>query len=314
MNIVFFGTSEFAVPSLRELLDSGHKILTLVTQPDRKKGRNLKLSSPPTKVLALPRGIPVHQPDNVSSAGSVNYLRKLDPDLFVVIAFGQILKREVLSIPKFYAINLHGSLLPKYRGAAPTNWAIINGDKSSGVTVIRMNEAMDEGDIMLRREVDIDSDDTNITLSEKLSELGAKALLEVISSIENGGKLNFVKQDNDQVSLAPKLKKENGLIDWNEEAIKIYNNVRGLLPWPGAYTHYDGRILKVLQAELANDPIVGDNAQNGEVVDIVKDKGIVVRTGSGHLVIKYLQLEGKRILDADSFLRGHRIEKGYRFA
>lgn len=314
MNIVFFGTSEFAIPSFRELLDSGHKILTLVTQPDRKKGRNLKLSGPPAKVLALTKGIPIYQPDNVSSAESVNYLRKLNPDLFVVISFGQILKREVLSIPKFYAINLHGSLLPKYKGAAPTNWAIINGDKSSGVTIIRMNEKMDEGDIILKREVGVDSDDTNITLSEKLSELGAKALLEVIGSIESGKKINFVKQDDNQATLAPKLKKEDGLIDWNEEAIKIYNKIRGLLPWPGAYTYYDGRILKILQAELTDDPIVGRMAQNGEVVDIVKDRGIVVRTGSGHLVIKYLQLEGKKILDADSFLRGHRIEKGYRFS
>jgi len=314
MNIVFFGTSEFAIPSFRELLDSGHKLLTLVTQPDRKKGRNLKLSSPPTKVLALAKGIPVYQPDNVSSVESINCLKKLDADIFIVIAFGQILKREVLAIPKFYAINLHGSLLPKYRGAAPTNWAIINGDKSSGVTVIRMNERMDEGDIILKREVGIDGDDTNITLSEKLSELGAKALLEVIGSVESGRKINFVKQDDNQASLAPKLKKEDGRIDWNEEAIRIYNKVRGLLPWPGAYTHYNGRTLKILQAELVGDPIVGRMAQSGEVVDIVKDKGIVVRTGSGSLVIKYLQLEGKKILDADSFVRGHRIEKGYRFS
>lgn len=313
MNIVFFGTSEFAIPALRELLNSTHKILALVTQPDRKKGRNLKLSSPATKVLALAKGVPVYQPDNVSIVESISYLKGLNADIFVVIAFGQILKSEVLSIPKFYAINLHGSLLPKYRGAAPTNWAVINGDKSTGITIIRMNERMDEGDIILKREVNIDGDDTNITLSEKLSELGAKALLEVINSIESGKKLNIVKQDDSQASLAPKLKKEDGLIDWSEEAVRIFNKVRGLLPWPGAYTHYNGRILKILHAELVDDPILGKMAQPGEVVDIVKDKGIIVHTGSGHLAIRYLQLEGKKILDADSFVRGHRIEKGYKF-
>ena len=309
MNIVFFGTSEFAIASFRELLDSRHKILALVTQPDRKKGRNLKLSSSPTKVLAITKGVPVYQPDNVSSAEAINYLRKLNPDLFIVIAFGQILKREALAIPKFYAVNLHGSLLPKYRGAAPTNWAIINGDKSSGVTVIRMNEKMDEGDIILKREVDIDEDDTNITLSEKLSGLGAKVLLEVIDSIENGKNITFIKQDDNKASLAPKLRKEDGLIDWNEEAVKIYNKIRGLLPWPGAYTHYNKRILKILQAELMDSSMLGKMAEPGEVVNIIKGKGIIVRAGSGNLAIKYLQLEGKRNMTAGEFLRGTPISQ-----
>ncbi|MBU0606121.1 MAG: methionyl-tRNA formyltransferase, partial [Candidatus Omnitrophica bacterium] len=173
MNIAFFGTAEFAIPAFRALIASKHRVLALVTQPDRKRGRNLKIQPPPTKVVAETHGIPVYQPEDASGRESIEYLKKLGADLFVVIAFGQILKQEALGIPKLSAINLHGSLLPRYRGAAPTNWAIINGDKSSGVTIIRMNERMDEGDIILKSETAIDADDTNITLSEALSALGA---------------------------------------------------------------------------------------------------------------------------------------------
>lgn len=310
MNIVFFGTSEFAIEPLEALLGSRHKVLALVTQPDRQRGRNLKLSPPATKVLALSKGIPVYQPEDASSIDSVNYLKGLRADLFVVIAFGQILRKSVLSIPKFYAINLHGSLLPKYRGAAPTNWAVINGDKTSGVTIIKMNERMDEGDIILKREAAIDPEDTNITLNEKLSSLGAGALLEAIDIIEKKAAAPE-KQDGSKATYAPKLKKEDGLIDWSEPAAVIHNKVRGFLPWPGAYTRYNGRTLKILKTETAD--AAGDDLEIGEVADIIKDKGIIVRTGSGDLLIKYLQLEGKKEMDADSFVRGHKIERGYRF-
>ncbi|MDO8525125.1 MAG: methionyl-tRNA formyltransferase [Candidatus Omnitrophota bacterium] len=310
MNIVFFGTSEFAIPSLRALLDSGHKALAVVTQPDRKSGRNLKLSPSPVKVLAIAKYIPVFQPWCASDTESMSYLKKLNADLFIVISFGQILKREILSIPKLYAINVHGSLLPKYRGAAPTNWAVMNGDNVSGVTVIKLNEKMDEGDVILRRETAIDADDTNITLTEKLSETGAAALIEAMSMIENGS-ANLEKQDSAKATYAPKLKKEDGLIDWNQGAVRIHNKVRGLLPWPGAYTYYDGKILKILKTEVL--PPQAGSGDMGEVVDIAKDKGIIVRTGSGGLAIQYLQLEGKRDLDAGSFIRGHRIERGYKF-
>ncbi|MBI5143615.1 MAG: methionyl-tRNA formyltransferase, partial [Candidatus Omnitrophica bacterium] len=218
----------------------------------------------------------------------------------------------VLSIPKLYSINLHGSLLPEYRGAAPTNWAIINGERTSGVTVIRMNERMDEGDIILQREVKIGEEDTNITLSEKLSELGAEALSEAIGLIEKKS-VTFTKQDSAKASYAPKLKKEDGIIDWSDPALKIHNKVRGLIPWPGAYTHFEGRILKIWETKVLDSPS-DRTVKNGKVIDIIKNKGIVIKTASDSLVIKYLQLEGKRILDADSFLRGHRIEKGYRFS
>jgi len=313
MKIIFFGTSDFAIPALKGLLESRHKVLAVVTQPDRKKGRSLKLSPPPTKVLALSENIPVYQPADASGKESVDYLKKLNADIFVVISFGQILKKEALSVPKLYSINVHGSLLPKYRGAAPTNWAIINGERSSGVTIIRMNERMDEGDIILKKEAAIEDDDTNITLSEKLSVAGAVALEEALDLIEKDRDLKFTPQDNSHASYAPKLKKEDGLIDWNEPAAKVRNRVRGLLPWPGAYTHYEGRILKVLKTEVLNDAVRERGVNPGEVLDVAKGKGIIVRAGDGLVAIQNLQLEGKKILDADSFVRGHRIAKGYRF-
>ncbi|MFA6321824.1 MAG: methionyl-tRNA formyltransferase [Candidatus Omnitrophota bacterium] len=310
MNIIFFGTSDFALPSMEALLKAGHRILAVVTQPDRKRGRDLKLSPPPVKVLALAKGIPVFQPQDASSKESAGYLKALNADLFVVISFGQILKSEILSIPKIYAINVHGSLLPAYRGAAPTNWAVINGERTSGVTVIKLNEKMDEGDIVLRREAAIEPDDTNVTFTEKLSEIGAAALIESIVLIEKGS-AKPERQDSAKATYAPKMKKEDGLIGWNESAVRIHNKVRGLLPWPGAYTYYDGRMLKVLKTELISMSAQGVAA--GQVIDILKDRGIAVRTGDGDLLMQYLQLEGKKPLEADAFVRGHRIARGYKF-
>jgi methionyl-tRNA formyltransferase len=312
MNIVFFGTSEFAIPSLRELLVSRHKVLAVVTQPDRKKGRELKLSPPPAKVLALSHGIPVCQPQNASSAETIMYLKGLAADFFVVVSFGQILKKELLAVPKIYAVNVHGSLLPKYRGAAPTNWAMLSGDASSGVTIMKMSERLDAGEIIAQKNVVIDDEDTNITLSEELSELGAKALVETLDAAADGKKIDLIPQDDSLATYAPKLKKEDGLIDWNESAAKIRNKVRALIPWPGAYTRYDGNILKILKTDIV-DVACGPGVAPAEVVDIVKGRGIFVKAGTGVIAITHLQLEGKKILDADAFLRGHPIVKGYRF-
>ena len=310
MNIVFFGTSEFAMTVLRRLIDSKHKVLAMVTQPDRQKGRRLKVSPPPTKVLAMAQDIPVYQPDDVSGKDSVAYLKKLNADLFVVVAFGQILKKEALDIPKLCCVNIHSSLLPKYRGAAPTNWAIINGDTASGVTIIRMNEKMDEGDIIFKKETTIDKKDTNITLSEKLASLGSGALMDTIELI-GSGKAKFTKQDDSAATYAPKLKKEDGLINWDEPAMKIHNKVRGLLPWPGAYTHFRGKTLKILKAEVIE--ALDSEGAGGEVVDIIKHKGIVVKTGAGNLLIQYVQIEAKKPFDTDALLCGYKIPIGYRF-
>lgn len=313
MNIVFFGTSEFAVPSLKALVNSRHKVLALVTQPDRKRGRQLKLSPPAAKVVALAENIPVFQPQDASGRESIEYLKGLNADLFVVIAFGQILKKDLLAVPRLYCINIHGSLLPLYRGAAPTNRAVMNGDRTSGITIIRMNERMDEGDIIISKETTIDREDTNITLGETLADLGASALLETLELIENGREINFRKQDSSRSSLAPKLKKVDGLIDWRLPAAILHNRVRGLLPWPGAYTHYEGKVLKVLKTKPDKTDSPADAARCGTVSAVIPGEGIAVQTGSGTLIIQYLQLEGKKELDADSFLRGHRIPIGYKF-
>lgn len=310
MNIVFFGTSDFALGVLHSLIDSRHKVLTVVTQPDKEKGRHLKVSPPPTKVLAETRGIPVYQPADVSSKDSVSYLRRLNADLFVVVAFGQILKKEALDIPRAYCVNIHTSLLPKYRGAAPTNWAIINGDSMSGVSIIKMNERMDEGDIILKKEMAIDNCDTNITLSERLADLGSEAFMEAMELIEQG-KVELAIQDDSFATYAPKLKKKDGLIDWNESAVRIHNKVRGLLPWPGAYTHFKFKTLKILKTEVLD---AGNNrGLNGEVLNIIKHKGIVVRAADGDLLIQYVQIEGKKPFDTDAFLCGHKMEIGYIF-
>jgi methionyl-tRNA formyltransferase len=310
MKIVFFGTSEFAMTVLRRLVDSKHKILAVVTQPDRQKGRRLKISPPQTKVLAAARNIPVYQSLDASDEESVAYLKKLNADLFVVAAFGQILKKEVLELPEAYAVNIHGSLLPKYRGAAPTNWTIINGDVTTGVTIIKMNEKMDEGDIILKKEIAIDPSDTNITLSEKLADLGALALNEAIKLIESGG-VKFAGQNDLIATYAPKLKKEDGLINWSQPALNIHNKVRGLLPWPGAYTHFKGKVLKILNTEVLES--APDKGSSGEVVDIIKHKGIVVKAGEGRVLIKYVQIEAKKPFCTDAFLCGHKVGLGFVF-
>jgi methionyl-tRNA formyltransferase len=310
MNIVFFGTSDFALEVLHRLIDSSHKVLAVVTQPDRQKGRALKIAPPPVKVLAESRGIPVYQPNDASGKDSVTYLKRLNADLFVVVAFGQILKKEVLELPKIYSVNVHGSLLPKYRGAAPTNWAIINGESSTGVTVIKLNEKMDEGDMILKKEIAIDKEDTNVTLSEKLSDLGADALIEAMELISSGS-ARPEKQNASQATYAPKLKKEDGLIDWNEPATKIHNKVRGFLPWPSAYTNFNKKVLKIMKTRVLEGCPAG--GKPGEVVEIIKHKGIAVKTGEGNILIEHVQLEAKKPFDTDAFLCGHKIALGHRF-
>lgn len=306
MKIVFFGSSLFAVPSLKALLDSSHKVLAVSTQPDRAKGRNLKLSETPVKTLALSRGIKnIYQPEKISDKASIKYLKSLSADLFVVVAYGEILPKEILEVPKIYSINLHASLLPKYRGAAPINRAIINGETKTGFSIIKMNEKMDAGDILLKRSVEIEPDDTSLTLDRKLSELGGILILDAIRFIELD-KVTFKKQDAKKVSFAPKLKKEDGLIDWKNPAAKIHNMVRGLVPWPCAYTFLDTKLLKVWKTEVLPSR---EKRQPGQVIDAGKNT-ILVSAGKDLLIIKELQLEGKNRMDAASFMRGHKIERG----
>ncbi|MFC1576795.1 methionyl-tRNA formyltransferase [Candidatus Omnitrophota bacterium] len=308
MKVVFFGSGDFAISSLEAITGSGHKVLTVVTQPDRKGGRHLKLTPPPVKVAASLANIAVYQPELASESASIEHLKALGADVFVVVSFGQILSAELLKVPRKCSINLHGSLLPRYRGAAPVNYAIINGDKKSGVTVIKMSPQMDAGEMILHAETDIKGIDTSISLGERLADIGAKLVVESLDLIEQD-KAAFTAQDEKAVSYAPKLKKSDGLIDWKKPANAVRNLARGLQPWPGAYTHLDGKMLKIYNAEVVDRPASGE-FKPGQIVEVVREEGIIVKAGKMCLFVKSLQIEGKRIVDAAAFLRGHKLKPG----
>ncbi|MFH1752697.1 MAG: methionyl-tRNA formyltransferase [Candidatus Omnitrophota bacterium] len=308
MKIVFFGTSDFAVPSLERIMASDHELCAVVTQPDRKKGRNLVLTPPPVKAIIEKSSIALHQPPDASAPETVAALRDHGADLFVVVEFGQILKRGLLDLPNEFCVNLHASLLPKYRGASPINWALVNGEDVTGVTTMKMAEKMDAGDIILQREVVIKPSDTGRTLRARLAEMGAGLLLETIGLIDSG-KAVFKKQNDREATYAPKLKKEDGRIDWSKGAREIENRVRGLAPWPSAYTYWEGKLIKIWNAD-AKDARSAEH-DPGKVLSF--DDGIVVGTGKGELSIKTLQLEGGKKLDAASFLNGHKIKIGDQF-
>ncbi len=305
MNIVFFGSSRFAAPVLKALLASKHKVACVLTQPDKQKGRGLHFAGTVVKTLALESGIRIYQPDNVNDADAVKFLKDLNPDLFVVIAYGQILSSGILNIPKIFSINLHASLLPKYRGAAPINWALIKGEETTGITVIKMAKEMDAGPIILQKDIEISNDDTAITLEDKISNLAAQLLLATLSSIEDNN-YNLMPQDEDKVSFAPKLKKEDGRIDWNKPAQDIYNLIRGCINWPGAFTYYNGKLLKIYRAKVSPLEALQAPMSPGEIVKVSKE-GITVVTGKDNLIIEELQIEGKRRMRVEEFIAGHKI-------
>jgi methionyl-tRNA formyltransferase len=307
MRIVFFGTSAFAIPSLERIVSMGHQVLLAVTRPDRAKGRYLNLKPPAIKEVACGLGVPVFQPADVSSEEAVARLKGLDADLFVVVAFGQILSEEILAIPKKLSVNLHASLLPKYRGAAPINWAIINGEKTTGVTVFRLDKKMDAGDIILSEITDIGDDEGAASLSERLAAMGAEVLAQSLELIETN-KAVFKKQDARLAGFAPKLKKQDGLLDWRSDAAHLHNRVRGLSPWPSAFTSLRNRSIRILETETLNCP--HEDARPGEIVRAAGGEGIVVKAKEGCLAIKRLQPEGARPMEAAEFLRGHRIRPG----
>jgi methionyl-tRNA formyltransferase len=302
MKIVFFGSSEFAVPSL-EGLAKREEVVLVVTQPDRKRGRFLKLGTTPLKIAADKLGIETLQPDNVNAKDSIEYLKKLCIDIFVVVSFGQILSKRLLEIPKLYCLNVHASLLPKYRGAAPINWAILNGEKETGVSIIKMNERMDEGDIILKESVIIDADEDAVTLSKKLSQKGAMSLLKSIDLIKKNA-LSLVRQNNREATYAPKLKKGDGLIDWNLSANEIYNKVRAFVPWPGCFTHWDKKILKIWKAR-PHFNFTSEDAKPGTILAVDKNY-ILVAAGQSAIKIEELQLEGKRRMKIEEFIAGHK--------
>lgn len=301
MKIIFFGSSEFAV-SVLEALKAREGISLVVTQPDRKKGRALKLSPTPVKEAALRLGIKIFQPDSVNTRDSIEYLKGYNADMFIVVSFGQILSRGVLALPALYSLNVHASLLPKYRGAAPINQAIASGEKETGVTIIKMDERMDEGEIALKETVAIDKRDNAITLSAKLSKKGAELLLKAIDLIKIK-KINFLRQDDRLATYAPKLRKEDGLIDWHLSADEVYNRVRAFLPWPGCFTHWNKSILKIWKVRPVKT--VDSGSKPGAVLEV--DKGdIIVSAGKGAVAIEELQLQGKRRMNVKEFIAGHK--------
>ena len=308
MNIIFMGTPDFAVPTLKKLHLSKHRIVAVVTQPDRPKGRGRALHPSPVKIFALESGLKVLQPEKASALETLAEISGLEPDLIVVAAYGQILRENFLSIPKHFCMNLHSSLLPKYRGAAPINWAIINGDKETGVTTMKIDKGLDTGDILLTAKTDIKETDDAQTLHDTLADIGADLVLETISQLEQNS-LIFIPQDDLQSTYAHKLKKTDGLILWGQEADTIRNRIRGLEPWPGAYTFYKDSRLRVCKAQTAEGM---DQDQAGHIVRI-SDHGMEVGTARGRLIITELQPEGKKRMSAKSFLMGHSVKTGDRF-
>ncbi len=308
MNIVFFGSSEFAVSSLKALAIAGHNILAVVTQPDRKMGRHLRLEATAVKKNALGLNLKILQPENTNLPETLNFLKELNADLFIVVSYGQILSKELLALPKIFAINAHASILPKYRGAAPINWAIIRGEKVTGVSIIKITEKIDAGPVILEREIGICNEDTSITLREKLSRLAADLFLEAARVIEKDD-YKLILQNEQDVIFAPKLKKEDGLIDWKSSSADIYNLIRGSLAWPGAFTYYKGKMLKIHKAKVSSRVCKFASSNPGEIMEVSKE-GIVVFTGKDNIIIEELQIEGKRKMNAEEFVAGHKISIG----
>ena len=311
MRIVFMGTPEFALPSLEALVRSEHEVVGVITQPDRPKGRRRKLSPTPVKEYCLKNNLLVLTPEDLKSDDFVVQLKDIKPDLALVVAF-RILPEKVFSIPPKGTINLHPSLLPKYRGAAPINWAIINGETKTGITTFFIRKRVDTGNIILQREVDIAPDESFGELSKRLALIGADLLIETVELIEKGEVKTFT-QDETQATSAPKLTPDIGKIEWSRKADEIKNLIRGLSPLPGAYTFFEGKRLKILRAEVIEDQEIDrkDITQSfGEVTSADKNQGIVVKTKKGELKLLLLQPEGKKMITADEFLRGYRIKVG----
>lgn len=306
MRIVFMGTPDFAAETLKVLIDAKeHQVVAVVTQPDKPKGRKNILQKSPVKELALFHNIPVYQPNRVKTEEFVNILKEINPDVIVVVAFGQILSKEILDLPKYGCINVHASLLPKYRGAAPIQWAIIDGEKETGVTVMQMDVGLDTGDMIKKAVVPIEEKETGESLFEKLSKLGGPLVLEVLEEFEAGTAV-FEKQDDSLSNYAKMLDKKTGEINWHESAEKLERLIRGLNSWPSAYTTLDGKTLKIWKADVLDSEMEG---VCGRIVSVQKDC-FFVKTGNGILVVREVQLEGKKRMKAEAFLRGYPLEEG----
>lgn len=311
MRIVYMGTPDFAVGPLKALVENGYEVVAVVTQPDRPKGRSDKLIPSPVKECALEYNLPVFQPEKIKTSEAVNKLREYQADLFVVAAFGQIMSQEILDMPRFGCINIHASLLPKYRGAAPIQWSIIDGEKETGVTIMQMDIGIDTGDIMTQKVVPIEDEDTGETLFDKLCVAGAQLLVDTIPMIEKG-EITPVKQDESKSTHAKMLKKEMGNIDFAQNAHSIWCLVRGLNSWPSAYTYINGKMMKIWKAKVSQDyseTTLEAKEKPGTVCGVFSDHFDVVCL-EGALSVYEIQLEGKKRTSVKEFLLGHKMEVG----
>ncbi len=300
MRVVFMGTPDFSVPAL-ERIATEHEVVAVVTQKDKPKGRGMSVSYTPVKESALKLNIPIYQPDKVKEESFVEELRELNPDVIVVIAFGQILSNDILTLPKYGCINVHASLLPKYRGAAPIQWAVIDGEEKSGVCTMKMDEGLDTGDIIDVDEITLDPKETGGSLFDKLAKLGGELILKTLQNLEFG-KATFIKQDDSKSTYAKKMTKELGHIDFTKDAESIERLIRGLNPWPSAFTYLDGKVMKIWDAD-----VVDAGGVPGTVISEDKDS-FVIATGSKALKVNELRLEGKKRMKASDFLNGRSIE------
>ena len=309
MRVVFMGTPDFSVPTLEKIIEAGHEVIGVVTQPDKAKGRGKKVLFPPVKEKALEHNLPVYQPKRAREPEFIEQMRELNPDVMVVVAFGQILPKALLDIPKYGCVNVHASLLPKYRGAAPIQWAVIRGEKVSGVTTMQMDVGLDTGDMLMKIEVALAEDETGGSLHDKLSVLGGELLIETLKGLE-AGTIQPEKQDDSQTGeYARMLDKALGKVDFSMPAEEIERLIRGLNPWPSAYTFYHGKTMKLWKAKVVSADADGGEAAPGQILSVDK-KGFTVQTGDGALRILELQMERKKRMDAGAFLRGCSMAAG----
>lgn len=305
LRTVFMGTPDFALQTLQGLIDAGCNLVGVYTQPDRPKGRGKQMAPPPVKELARQHGIPVYQPQKLRQPEVVTELEAMAPDLIVVVAYGQILPKSVLDIPKYGCINVHASLLPRYRGAAPINKAIIDGETETGITTMYMDVGLDTGDMLVKKTLTIGAEETAGELHDRLAVLGREAMEETLRQL-CAGTLQREVQDDAQSSYAPMMKKEDGVIDWSRSALEIHNQVRGLDPWPGAYTSLGGELLKLARTTPQDN---ADAPRPGTVIAADRD-GVQIACGSGSLLVRELQLAGRKRLGAADFLRGCPLQPG----
>ncbi len=299
MELIFLGTPAFAVPTLERIVEAGHRVSAVFTQPDRPKGRGGQLSASPVKEAALRLGLPVHQPERIRHADVVEQLKRMNPDAMVVVGYGQIIPQAIIDIPKLGIINVHASLLPKYRGAAPIQWAVANGETRTGVTTMRIDAGLDTGDMLLKWETEIGSEENALELGIRLSDAGAQLLVDTLRDNPTP-----VKQDPSEATLAPILKKEDGEIDWTWPAAKIFNRSRGFLPWPGAYSYFRGQMFHIWKSRVSGEALQGQPGLMSAM-----EKRLLIACGERtELELLEVQIEGRKRMSAAAFMNGHHLK------